>query len=189
MAIKNSNLDRVLLPALVTLWVEIRKSSVLLFEEGTSARIHRTVAQVMGFADGPGRGVRDGPFLCPLLPGSVPFPRRKHTLQFLSPRLRHRYFTYPALRSWMLWILKQGILRTRHLIPPAYEELIEVVTRAVAKLNIDWQAEKQEVQHKIKLDERFLSSRSQPPRRGLSFFPDFHTWNRPVSYCVQLPNN
>lgn len=35
---------------------------------------------------------------------------------------------------------------------PAYEELMEVMTRAVAKLNIEWPAEKQEVQKKILLD-------------------------------------
>ncbi len=39
---------------------------------------------------------------------------------------------------------------------PQYEELLEVVTRAVAKLNIDWPAEKQAKPQKSKLDERFL---------------------------------
>ncbi len=39
---------------------------------------------------------------------------------------------------------------------PQYEELLEVVTRAVAKLNIDWPAEKQAEPQKSKLDERFL---------------------------------
>lgn len=45
---------------------------------------------------------------------------------------------------------------------PAYEELMEVVTRAVARLNIDWPAEKQDVCPKSKLDLRFLPSQSQP---------------------------
>ncbi|ROL49822.1 hypothetical protein DPX16_1193 [Anabarilius grahami] len=69
---------------------------------------------------------------------------------------------------------------------PASEELLEVLSRAVARLNIDWPAEKQEQAVKSKLDERFLPSRSaQPPRRALPFFPDLHTevsrsWKRPI---------
>lgn len=58
---------------------------------------------------------------------------------------------------------------------PPFKELLEVVTIAVAKLNIKWPTEKQEVQKKIKLDERFLQSRAQPSRRSLPFFPDLHT--------------
>ncbi|ROL43323.1 hypothetical protein DPX16_17144 [Anabarilius grahami] len=58
---------------------------------------------------------------------------------------------------------------------PAYEELREVVTRAVEKLNIDWPTEKTENKPKSKLDERFLPARSLPQRRGLPFFPDLHT--------------
>ncbi|ROL50364.1 hypothetical protein DPX16_19890 [Anabarilius grahami] len=69
---------------------------------------------------------------------------------------------------------------------PASEELMEVLSRAVARLNIDWPAEKQEQAVKSKLDERFLPSWSaQPPRRALPFFPDLHTevsrsWKKPV---------
>lgn len=48
---------------------------------------------------------------------------------------------------------------------PAYEELMEVITHAVAQLNIDWPAERQEVCQK-----------SKPPCRGLLFFfPNLHT--------------
>jgi len=54
---------------------------------------------------------------------------------------------------------------------PTYERVMEVVTCTVAKLNIDWPAEKQEVQKKSLLDKRFLPSRSQPPHWGLHFFP------------------
>ncbi len=53
---------------------------------------------------------------------------------------------------------------------PQYEELLEVVTRAVAKLNIDWPAEKQAEPQKSKLDERFLHTKPLPPRRSLPFF-------------------
>lgn len=35
---------------------------------------------------------------------------------------------------------------------PAYEELVEVVTRAVAKLNFDWLTESQDACPKSKLD-------------------------------------
>ncbi len=58
---------------------------------------------------------------------------------------------------------------------PQYEELLEVVTCAVAKLNIDWPAENQTKKQKSKLDERFLRSKSLPPCRSLTFFPDLHT--------------
>ena len=41
---------------------------------------------------------------------------------------------------------------------PAYEELVEVVSCTVAKLNIDWPSEKQDVRPKSKLDESVLPS-------------------------------
>ncbi len=58
---------------------------------------------------------------------------------------------------------------------PQYEELLEVVTLAVAKLNIDWPADNQIEKQRSKLDERFLHSKSLPLRRCLPFFPDLHT--------------
>ncbi len=71
------------------------------------------------------------------------------------------------------------------LLSPQYEELLEVVTRTVAKLNIDWPAEKQAEPQKSKLDERFLRTKQLPPHRGLPFFPDLHTevlrsWSKPI---------
>lgn len=57
---------------------------------------------------------------------------------------------------------------------PAYEELVEVISRVVARLNISWPHERQETLIKSKLDERFLQHREQPHRRGLPFFPDLH---------------
>ncbi len=52
-----------------------------------------------------------------------------------------------------------------------FEELLEVVTRAVANLNIDWPAGNwRRERPKSKLDERFLCLKSPPPRRGLQFF-------------------
>ncbi len=75
---------------------------------------------------------------------------------------------------------------------PTFEELVDVLSRAVAKLNINWPQEKQEVQVKSKLDERFLQHRSQPQRRGLPFFPDLHnelckSWNKPYSARLSNP--
>jgi len=45
-------------------------------------------------------------------------------------------------------------------------ETIEVVTCAVAKLNIDWLAEKQESDCENKLDEHFLPSKTRPPSQA-----------------------
>jgi hypothetical protein len=75
---------------------------------------------------------------------------------------------------------------------PEHEELMEVLTRAVSKLSIEWPAVRQECVSKSKLDERFLPSRAQPPRRCLPFLPDLHTevsrsWKRPASYRVFSP--
>ncbi len=55
----------------------------------------------------------------------------------------------------------------------AYEELVEVLTRAVERLNIDWPAEREGVRSKSRLDEHVLPSRTQPQpqRQGLPFFP------------------
>ncbi|CAM4608253.1 unnamed protein product [Leuciscus chuanchicus] len=76
---------------------------------------------------------------------------------------------------------------------PAFEELLEVVTRAVGKLNIEWPPDKQEATKKSMLDERFLQARPQPSRRSLPFFPDLHTevsrsWNKPLSSRLSSPN-
>ncbi|CAM4558277.1 unnamed protein product [Leuciscus chuanchicus] len=74
----------------------------------------------------------------------------------------------------------------------AFEELLDVVTRAVQRLSIEWPEDRQDVRSKSKLDERFLPSRAQPQRRSLPFFPDLHTevsrsWGKPVSYRVYTP--
>ncbi len=52
----------------------------------------------------------------------------------------------------------------------AHEELVEVVTRAVERLSIDWPAEREDVRSKGKLDECFLPSHAQLQVRGLPFF-------------------
>ncbi len=70
--------------------------------------------------------------------------------------------------------------------------LLEVVTRAVDKLHIDWPAEQQTESRGSKLDERFLRARLPPPHRSLPFFPDLHTevcrsWGRPYSSRLFIP--
>lgn len=78
----------------------------------------------------------------------------------------------PWLRSWGSQMdLEEGFLSPHPLdllsgvgrtlsgfYSPAYEELVEVVTRGVAKLNIDWQTERQEACQKSKVKEHFLPS-------------------------------
>ncbi|CAM4598857.1 unnamed protein product [Leuciscus chuanchicus] len=75
---------------------------------------------------------------------------------------------------------------------PCYDELLEVVTRAVEKLDISWPQERQEERVRSKLDERFLQHRAQPPRLSLPFFSDLHnelckSWNRPFSARLSNP--
>ncbi len=75
---------------------------------------------------------------------------------------------------------------------PQYEELLEVVTRAVGKLNIDWPADNQIEKQRSKLDERFLRSKSLPLRQSLPFFPDLHievsrSWKKPFSSRLFIP--
>ncbi len=54
---------------------------------------------------------------------------------------------------------------------PQYEELVEVVTCAVAKLNNHWPAEFHVEPQRGKLSKRFLRVKSPPPHRNVTFFP------------------
>lgn len=73
-----------------------------------------------------------------------------------------------------------------------FEELLEVVTRAVEKLSIEWPDEKTQ-NKKRKLDECFLTSGlGHQPRKHLPFFPDLHievsrSWNNPYSARIHTP--
>ncbi|KAL0181822.1 hypothetical protein M9458_024228, partial [Cirrhinus mrigala] len=96
-------------------------------------------------------------------------PGRKHTLWFL-PSTVH-------------------ISSSEEVDVENYEELVEVVTHAVAKLKLDWPAEKPAELPRSKLDECFMRSKPPPPRQGLQFFPDLHTevsrsWGKPFSARV-----
>ncbi|XP_067309542.1 macrophage mannose receptor 1-like [Pseudorasbora parva] len=74
---------------------------------------------------------------------------------------------------------------------PASEQLMEVLSRAVARLNINWpQEHNEQASVKSRLDERFLPVCSvQPPWQSLPVFIDHRTevsksWKRPVSSCI-----
>ncbi|CAM4622583.1 unnamed protein product [Leuciscus chuanchicus] len=51
----------------------------------------------------------------------------------------------------------------------AFEELLDIITRAVERLSIEWPEDRQGARSKSKLDERFLPSRAQPQCRSLPF--------------------
>ena len=68
---------------------------------------------------------------------------------------------------------------------PAYAELLEVMERAIAKLDLPWKRASK-VTPRGRLDERYLSDHSPPAQVSLPFLPDLHTeiekeWKRPFS--------
>ncbi len=68
---------------------------------------------------------------------------------------------------------------------PAYDELLEVMERATARLDLPWKRAKM-VAPRGRLDERYLSGHSPPPQVSLPFLPDLHTevereWKKPFS--------
>ncbi|KAL0174634.1 hypothetical protein M9458_030602, partial [Cirrhinus mrigala] len=158
------------------------RSRKALFEEGAFTSVPR------GQSSGCTRGVcswicwREWRRVTPyLLPHPTDLPPvlwdRKPALRFLPPRGTDSTFR---------------ISSSKEVDSPQYEELLEVVTRAVAKLNIDWAAESQAEPQKSKLDERFLQSRPPSARWSLPFFPDLHTevsrlWDTPFSARLFIP--
>ncbi len=68
---------------------------------------------------------------------------------------------------------------------PAYDELLEVMERATARLDLLWKRAKM-VAPRGRLDERYLSGHSPPARVSLPFLPDLHAevereWKKPFS--------
>ncbi len=57
---------------------------------------------------------------------------------------------------------------------PAYGELMEVINRATARLDLQWRHEKGEIAQG-RLDERFLSEHNRPAPVSLPFLPDLHS--------------
>ncbi|MGL5564929.1 MAG: hypothetical protein ACRDC4_04285, partial [Plesiomonas sp.] len=69
----------------------------------------------------------------------------------------------------------------------SYDDMIEVVTRAVDKLGLVWDSEPASQRPLSKLDDRFLTARApSQSRRPLPFFHDLHqevskSWKQPFS--------
>ncbi len=68
---------------------------------------------------------------------------------------------------------------------PAYDELLEVMECATARLDLPWKRAKM-VAPQGRLDERYLSGHSRPARVSLPFLPDLHAevereWKKPFS--------
>ncbi len=60
---------------------------------------------------------------------------------------------------------------------PAYEELLEVMERATARLDFPWERTKMVVPQR-RLDERYLSGHNPPAQVSLPFLPDLHRLRR-----------
>ncbi len=68
---------------------------------------------------------------------------------------------------------------------PAYEELLEVMERATARLDLPWERTKMAVP-RGRLDERYLSGHKHPAQVNLPFLPELHSevekeWKKPFS--------
>ncbi len=66
---------------------------------------------------------------------------------------------------------------------PAYEELLEVMERATARLDLPWERTKMAVPQG-RLDERYLSGHKRPAQVSLPFLPELHSevekeWKKP----------
>ncbi len=72
---------------------------------------------------------------------------------------------------------------------PAYEELLEVMERATARLVLPWERTKM-VAPRGRLDEWYLSGHNPPAQVSLPFLPDLHTevekeWKKPFSSRIR----
>ncbi len=65
-------------------------------------------------------------------------------------------------------------LRLNPLNPPLNEELLDVMERATARLDLPWERTKM-VALQGRLDERYLSGHNPPAQVSLPFLPDLHT--------------
>ncbi len=66
---------------------------------------------------------------------------------------------------------------------PAFDELLEVMEHATARLDLQWRHEKGRVA-RSRLDEQFLSGHNLPAPMSLPFLPDLHNeimnaWEKP----------
>ncbi len=111
-------------------------------------------------------------YLHPHLPDLVTALRdRKPALRLLPLGQRPRRF---CVFPWGGWHGKRWALCT-----PSFTPIWgagEVITRAAAKLSLDWSAERPVEPQRGKLDERFLRFQTAPPHRSLPFFPRPPHW-------------
>ncbi|KAI2664621.1 Transposon Ty3-G Gag-Pol polyprotein [Labeo rohita] len=159
------------------------RSRKALFEEGAFTSAPRGSGPASAEAE---RALHSWGSQLDLLEDPQPGPRdRKPALRFLPPRGSGSTVRLSSSEGGEVEIVDtpQSV---------QYEELLEVVTRAVEKLKIDWPAESQAEPQRSRLDERFLQSRPPSARRSLPFFPDLHTevsrsWNSPFSARLFIP--
>ncbi|KAI2653704.1 Transposon Ty3-G Gag-Pol polyprotein [Labeo rohita] len=178
-----SALERADCPHCDLLPMRTLRSRKALFEEGAFTSAPRGSGPASAEAE---RALHSWGSQLDLLEDPQPGPRvRKPALRFLPPADRARRSVSHPLRGGEVEIVDtpQSV---------QYEELLEVVTRAVEKLKIDWPAESQAEPQRSRLDERFLQSRPPSARRSLPFFPDLHTevsrsWNSPFSARLFIP--
>ncbi len=69
---------------------------------------------------------------------------------------------------------EEDISEPSQLVCPAYEELLKVMERATARLDLQWRHEKGGVAHST-LDERFLSGHNLQAPMSLPFLTDLHS--------------
>lgn len=70
---------------------------------------------------------------------------------------------------------------------PAYGELLNVMTRATARLSLDWSAERQECAPSNCLDECFLAGHKHSTLPSLPFLPELHNeLNSPLANLTTL---
>ncbi len=79
------------------------------------------------------------------------------------------------LLAWVrrIWLIKVKIMLLSPIsLPacPAYGELMEVMNRATARLDLQWRHEKGEIA-RGRLDERFLSEHNRPAPKELTISP------------------
>ncbi len=72
---------------------------------------------------------------------------------------------------------------------PAYEELLDIMERAMARLDLPWERTKM-VALRGRFDERYLSGHKTPAQVNLPFLPDLHTevekeWKKPFSSHIR----
>ncbi|MCJ8743458.1 hypothetical protein PDJAM_G00094200 [Pangasius djambal] len=145
--------------------------------------------QTGGYARGARRWIwrrewrRASPFLLPHPPDPL------SALWVWKPALR---FLPPREWAWRAACLPPRRLTWRAPTAICLLELLEVVSRAIAKLSIDWPAETRVEPQGGKLEERFPRSKPAPPSQSLPFFSDLHTevsrsWGWPFSARLFSP--